>query len=418
MKGGFWVNPEIKRVVIGLLTVNITLFIVFSLFLNYYWNSLNKKLIYQNIGTIGTLISRYPELKKDIISAYTKEASSSEIERGISEAQKYGYNADLPLKSNDVLNSYSKGNFSSLCLFAIFYFFITMFVVIINFKKIFRRLDYIALASEKIVEGDFTVGIHEEGEGTLSKLGHQFNQMSNRLQFTLDELKSEKLYLKDTISDISHQLKTPLTALKMLNDLLIEGAVEKKEKRDEFLQRSKVQLERMEWLILNLLKLARIEAGTIEFKNENTSLISTAQEAVSELSVNWKEKKQRIDIIIDNQDVVIFHDRQWLKEAFSNIIKNSIEHTGEGGTISIKLVETPVMVRINIQDNGEGILRDDLPYIFKRFYRGKNSIYGKGTGIGLALAKSIIENQNGIITVKSSLNEGTTFSITFLKNGC
>lgn len=226
--------------------------------------------------------------------------------------------------------------------------FITIFIVLRNFSTIYKKLNHIVLAAEKIVEEDFTVKLYEEREGVLSRLGHQFNQMSNRLQITLEDLKEEKLYLKDTIADISHQLKTPLTALKMLNDLLIEGAAEKKEKRDEFLESSRIQLERMEWLILSLLKLAQIETGAIEFRNNKVSLLNTIEDAVNDLRISWREKEQKIEITKNHEEIEIYHDRQWLKEALSNIIKNYIEHTGEEGVISIELVETPVMVRIII----------------------------------------------------------------------
>jgi signal transduction histidine kinase len=416
MKDYIWNNPEIKRLILLVIAANFILTIGFSLYSKFYLNSLNIKLIDENIGTIGTHISRHPELKTDIISAFTKEPSQSDIERGITEAQKYGYDVNLPLKSNGILSSYQVKNLSSILLFIVMSLFATIAIVLLSFSRIYKRLNHIALAAKKIVEGDYSVKLYEEREGTLSILGHQFNQMSNRLQLSMEELKEEKLYLKDTIADISHQLKTPLTALKMLNDLLLEGAAEKKGKREEFLQRSKVQLERMEWLILSLLKLARIETGTIEFQNKKASLQGTVEEAVNDLEINWKQKKLKVEILKSHEEIMILHDKQWLKEAFLNIIKNSIEYTSEEGSISIELAETPVMARIVIEDNGEGILKEDLPYIFQRFYRGKNRIYGKGTGIGLALAKSIIENENGIITAKSELGKGTTFIITFLKN--
>lgn len=415
MKSDIWINPEIKKVLLGFIITSIMISAGFCIYSNYFWNSLNKDITYQNIATIGKLINRHPELKNDIIASFTKETGKNEIEKGILESKKYGYDLNLPLRSCRVLNSYSRRDFKNVMIFSLLIIALNLFIVLSIIISIYNKLNHITYAAEKIVEGDFSIKLYEEKEGTISKLGHQFNQMSKRLELTMEELKNERIYLKNTISDISHQLKTPLTSVKMLNELLIEGAAEKKETRDEFLEKSRIQLERMEWLILNLLKLARIEAGVIKFQDKRDSIVKTLEEAVEDLSISWKGKNQRVGIIQSDDDIFIPHDRQWLKEAFINIIKNGIEHTDEGGTITIEIFESPVMVRVLIKDNGEGISKENLPYIFQRFYRGKNSGNSKGTGIGLALAKAIIENENGMISVTSEINKGTTFVITFTK---
>jgi signal transduction histidine kinase len=171
----------------------------------------------------------------------------------------------------------------------------------------------------------------------------------------------------------------------------------------------------MEWLIKSLLKMARIEAGAIEFKKEEVSMLKTIEKGVEHLRSRAEDKGQLLEIKDPDGDIVFLHDSNWVAEAISNMVKNAIDHTDPGGRIEIGISETPIMVRVTIADNGEGIAEEDLPHIFERFYKGKNNIHGSGTGIGLALAKVIIENHQGRIAVKSEGGVGTIFTITFLK---
>lgn len=170
----------------------------------------------------------------------------------------------------------------------------------------------------------------------------------------------------------------------------------------------------MNWLIKSILKLARLDAKAIEFDKENQSLNETIEDSVEALESKASEANVKIDFK-ESAQVIFEHDSEWLQEALINIIKNSIEHSKEGGKIDICLNENPVYRRIIIEDNGEGIREEDLPNIFKRFYKARNSNNSESIGIGLALSKSIIEAHSGIIEAQSKVNEGTRFVITFLK---
>jgi signal transduction histidine kinase len=196
------------------------------------------------------------------------------------------------------------------------------------------------------------------------------------------------------------------------NEIMLGKQLSEEQQRMFLLQNEK-QLERMKWLIQSLLKLAKLDAKALQMDRQQQSLNETVWQSIDDLREQAVEAN--VHIRFENSEEVEFnHDRLWLKEAFINIIKNSIEHTPPGGNIDITIVSHPLYTRVVIADTGEGISQDDLPHIFKRFYKAKTSKKPDSIGIGLALAKSIIEAHGGMIEAKSELGKGTTFSITFL----
>ena len=237
--------------------------------------------------------------------------------------------------------------------------------------------------------------------------------MRGIIRSNLEDLKKEKQFLVDLLSDISHQLKTPLSSVILYNDIMINKELPKEQKA-AFLLNNQNQLDKMNWLIKNMLKLAKLDAKAIEIKPEIQSLNETIQDSVDALESKALEAKVKI-IFKETVEINFKHDRLWLEEAFINIIKNAIEHTPLNGMINLELKQSPLYTRVTIQDTGEGISDVDLPNIFKRFYKAKTSKKTDSIGIGLALAKSIIDEHNGIIEVQSRVNIGTEFVITFLK---
>lgn len=406
-------NPEIKNNILKIFIIFVIITICALLYMNFFWSRLNKTIINNNIAVIGNVINKHPELKDDIVSSFTKGINDEELKKGIDAAQKYGYTNELPVTVTPIIKDfYIKSIYGEVIVLTIF---LILFIIIMFFSyySIYHRINRIVLASEKIVEGDFSIKFESESEGLLSKLEHQFSQMSKRLELSFEALRNGKIFLKNMISDISHQLKTPLSSIKMFNELMDDKNIQD-EDRIEFIKRSGIQIERMEWLIKNLLKLARIEAGAIEFNNEKAPILKTINNALSSLEYKRREKGININVS-GNCNIIFSHDIRWLSESLGNIIKNSLEHTNQGGHIEIALYESPVMIRITFKDDGEGISKEDLPHIFERFYRGKNNVHRTGTGIGLALAKSIIENEGGMISVKSEVGIGTEFTVTFIK---
>ena len=186
------------------------------------------------------------------------------------------------------------------------------------------------------------------------------------------------------------------------------------EDRVNFLDRCEEQLGRMGWLIMNLLKVGRLEAGAINFKIESQSIRETIETAISSLSEEARNKHQSL-IICGDLNAKIKHDRKWLGEAISNIVKNAIEHTGENGEIKVEVSKGKIISKIYIKDNGEGIPKEMQDKVFERFYKGENSVNPKSIGIGLSLAKSIIEEQGGEIKLISEEEKGTSFVISFME---
>ena len=226
-------------------------------------------------------------------------------------------------------------------------------------------------AAEDIVEGNFERKFPDIHEGDFYILGCEFNVMAKRLKETLKRLHDDKVYLQDAISDISHQLKTPLSAVIMFNSLMEDDENMEIEERTKMLEESDSQLSRMEWLIKSLLKLARIDAGAVVFKRDENNLSKTIESAISPIEIKASEKGQEI-VVTGKKDIMLRHDPDWLSEAITNIIKNAVEHTQDGGRIEVSTLETPLSVQVFIKDNGEGIKKNELPKIFKRFYKGEN----------------------------------------------
>lgn len=278
-------------------------------------------------------------------------------------------------------------------------------------KKRYQKLDDLSAYLHRICTGEYSLDIRDNEEGELSILKNEIYKVTLRLSEQSELLKKDKIYLADAISDISHQLKTPLTSMLMMTELL-ESPDLPEDKRLTFTRSIKKQLERIEWLVSSLLKLSKIDAGTIQFKKESVEVKKLVSKAAEPLSIPMELRQQQL--IIEGDDAVFIGDFNWSCEAVLNILKNCMEHTQVGGEISVNTVENPLYTEVVIVDNGEGMDPEDVPNIFKRFYRGKNA-GSESVGIGLAMARSIIVQQNGDITVKSEKGKGTSFRIRFYK---
>lgn len=274
----------------------------------------------------------------------------------------------------------------------------------------YKEIEELSGYLRNISNGNYSMDIRDNEEGELSILKNEIYKVTLMLSKQGEFLKKDKEKLADAISDISHQLKTPLTSMMVMIDLLSEENLNL-EKRIEFTKNIEMQLERMDWLLTSLLKLSKIDAGTITFKKDKVKVSELIKKAMSPLLIPMELKEQKL-IVDGNENTSFTGDLNWSIEAIVNIVKNCIEHTKNKGVISIFYEENPLYTEIKILDNGSGIEKEDLPYIFKRFYKGKNASAGS-VGIGLAMAKSIIVSQNGDISVRSKKNQGTEFSIKF-----
>ncbi|MBC8079251.1 MAG: HAMP domain-containing histidine kinase [Gorillibacterium sp.] len=276
----------------------------------------------------------------------------------------------------------------------------------------YREISKLSTDLRSISAGDYSLDIRDNQEGELSILKSNIYKVTLMLSEQSELLKRDKKYLADAISDISHQLKTPLTSMAVMTDLLLDNQL-KEAKKNEFIRSIHTQLERIEWLVTSLLKLSKIDAGTIRFKKDRVMVTHLLDKATASLLIPIELREQTLSIRGDSE-VSFIGDLNWTAEALINVLKNGIEHTGHGGAITIVYTENPLYTEIRVTDNGEGIETMDLPHIFKRFYKGKSSSE-ESVGIGLAMAKAILNNQNADITVKSERNIGTEFTIKFYK---
>ncbi len=252
-------------------------------------------------------------------------------------------------------------------------------------------------------------------EGELSILQSDIHKVTVRMIELNERLLKDKTYLADTLADISHQLKTPMTSMMVMADLLNDGELPAY-KRQEFTKNIQNQLERMEWLLTTLLRMSKLDAGTLKLTPKDMDAKCLINRSVEHLLIPIELKNQVLSIGRDdgNEDepLTINVDENWTVEALANIVKNCMEHTREGGAIHITYGKNPLYNYICIRDNGVGISDEDLPHIFERFYKGKNAAKDS-VGIGLAFAKQIINMENGNIEVTSKEGEGSRFLIKF-----
>lgn len=281
------------------------------------------------------------------------------------------------------------------------------FVTKRRYKNLNDLNDYLSL----VCKGIYDMNIDDNTEGELSILKNNLYKVITLLQSQNEYLKNDKLYLADSIADISHQLKTPLTSMMMMCELLENE--ENPDKRQEFVAVINNQLSKMKWLITNILKISKLDADATEFKREEVSISKVLDDSLK-LFVLTAELK---NIAIQNgaNDFVFNGDENWTVEAVSNIVKNCLEHTNDGGKIIIASDSTNLYNKLTISDNGCGIAEEDLPHIFERFYHGKNSSKDS-VGIGLALAKTVFEKENASVSVESEQGRGSVFEIRFYKS--
>lgn len=260
--------------------------------------------------------------------------------------------------------------------------------------------------------GDVNSRIDCDSEGELYKLFHEVNTLAAVLSAHAKNELQAKEFLKSTISDISHQLKTPLAALNIYNGLL-QSEAEELPAIKEFTTLSEQELDRMETLVQSLLKITKLDAGTIIIDKKTENLADMMNDIELYFAFRAKQE-QKIFTLSGNEDTKLFCDREWMIEAISNIVKNAFDHTSVGNSIQIVWKELSSNIQITIQDNGCGIHAEDIYHIFKRFYRSRFSKDTQGIGLGLPLTKAIVEAHDGNITVDSSLGGGSIFTLSFI----
>ena len=279
-------------------------------------------------------------------------------------------------------------------------------------RRRYRAMAELSLRIDRVLHGYDNALITEHNEGELSILESEVKKMTIRLKESAELLQAEKAGLSRAIEDIFHQIRTPLTALNIEAALLAEEDLSY-DRRVRLTREVRRQLQRMEWLVEALLKMSRIDAGTVNFSQDTVTVRELMEKAAEPLSIPMELRGQRLETAVGDETYT--GDLAWSAEALGNVLKNCMEHTPAGGTISVRAEETALYTQITVQDNGPGFVKEDIPHLFERFYKGKNA-GADSIGIGLALARMIVAEQRGTITADNPAEGGARFVIRFYKS--
>ena len=285
-----------------------------------------------------------------------------------------------------------------------------MLIFCIGTYKRYRRIASLAADVNHVLHGDSPIDFDNYSEGELSILHSEIYKMTVRLREQQQKLISDKEYLADSLADISHQIRTPLTSINLLVERLSASGLSD-ECRHQLTNELYGLLDRIDWLITTLLKISKLDAGTVQFNKETVSMETLINKSCAPLLIPIELRGQELIIRAKGN---FYGDPAWTSEAVGNIVKNCMEHTPDGGKIEIEAAENALYSEIIIKDNGTGISPEDLPHIFERFYKGKDSD-GKSFGIGLALSRMIVAGQKGTVKAENRKNTGAMFTLRFYK---
>ncbi|MEA4889780.1 MAG: HAMP domain-containing sensor histidine kinase [Clostridiaceae bacterium] len=284
-------------------------------------------------------------------------------------------------------------------------------------RQLFRQIRCLsdqATAASQDPSGKHGLTTFVTQEGDLGALRRAIAGLAEQSAGRQKVLSADKKYLQGFLSDISHQIKTPLASLRLYHELMLEQPSIPEPKRMDFIRLCLNQIERIEWLIQGLLKMARLDAGAVIMEKKLLPVMDTVRLAAAPFSEQARKENIRLICTVP-EDIRLEHDPDWVAEAISNLIKNALEHTPSGGVIRIDAAQTPLSVQLQVSDTGEGLPTEEIPRIFERFYRYSPETRPNAVGIGLSLAKTIFTQNGADLSVKSRPGQGATFTATFLK---
>lgn len=367
------------------------------------------ELLLHDYGVSGYQLNHEDELQ---ISAFTSQPNENDIERGREALASIGYDETTSMRFLPAVQTYRNQTVLSIFVLLVFLFgaiYLSLFLYLQRQHKAFNNAEN---TIRQFLDGNTTSRIECSQAGDWYSLFHAINEMATILSAHAENQRQTKEFLQDIISDVSHQIKTPLSALKMYHEI-IESHKDDAATVSSFTEKSQREIKRMEDVIYTLLKLARLDAGIIQMEKSEEN-VSILMQDVLERFETWAEREHKTITLSGKEDVILLCDALWVSEAIGNIIKNALEHTENGGHIGVKWSQSPLMTQIEISDDGKGIHPEDLYNIFKRFYRSRLSSDVHGIGLGLPLAKSIVEAHSGTISVTSTPGTGTAFTLNFI----
>ena len=396
---------ELKKFLLKVLGVTLVLLVVFLIVNVYEYQRYTKN--FNNVinGIVNSLAKEYPDLtEKEIVKVLNSKGSKRSFI-----LEKYGIS--LNNKSVVLENERLKYRFLVLNMVLLILGIMVFMILFMRYlKKRDKNINEITRYIQELNKRNYSLKIDSNSEDEDSILKNEIYKTTVMLREAADNSKRDKLNLKVSLEDISHQLKTPLTSILVMLDDLIDDLEMDKETREDFVRDIKRNVVNINFLVQSILKLSKFDANTIDFVKEERLVKDIVDEAIKNVSILCDLKNIRINIEGD-EEIKLNCDFRWQVEALTNIVKNSIEHSPINSKIDIFYERNKAYLTVMIKDYGEGIDEEDMAYIFERFYQGKKT-YSDNMGIGLALAKRIIENDKGIINVVSN-NEGTKFIIKY-----
>lgn len=396
-----------KILIFGLCYIIIAIFVFLMLSQIQYEKYTNQiNIVIAEI--VDKIVEKYPDVEEEEIIKILNGTEQSQKKYIL---EKYGYTQNT-VAIGEI--SKERSSFIKIDIAIIIAGGIVVTIVLLSYnKKREEKISDINSYIGKVNSGNYELKIEENGEDELTKLRNELYKTTVLLRETAENSEKEKTNLSNSLTDISHQLKTPLTSIRIMIDNIQNNPDMDEKTRNEFIEDISKQIDWISSLVISLLKLAKFDAGSIVMRDEEINVKKLIQNIISNLAILIDIKDIKIEENISEQ-ITLFADYNWQLEALTNIIKNCIEHSFDGGKIKIEAESNSVFTKIIITDEGEGIGKNDLNRIFERFYKSAKSSENS-IGIGLALAKTIIEKERGYIKVESEVGKGTKFEIKYLK---
>lgn len=406
-------NKNIKYLILPMIILTITASIAITIQTIKQYKAVTITLNEKIAEIMGKISESNPEMdSREIIEILNSAKNTEQYEKGQTELSKYGIEIDK-INSIKLIENQMKTNLKLNVLIILLFSILWMTIIVLYLRKRDKKIQQITNYINQIKNKKYDLNIEENTEDELSNLKNELYKITIMLKEESEISKKDKENLKMSVEDISHQLKTPLTSITIMLDNLKDNPNMEEKTKQKFIFEISKQVEWINWLVISMLKLSKLDANVVQFYDEKINLKKFIGEIIKNLEIPIEVKNQKI-IIDGDENVSFIGDYKWQQEAITNIIKNCIEHNENNGTIYINYEENSLFTKITIRDEGEGIPKEDLKHIFERFYKGKNSSENS-VGIGLALAKNIIEKNNGMINCKSELDKGTEFVIKYMK---
>jgi signal transduction histidine kinase len=391
-----------------ILVLLVTMFLMAELIIVWMVQDYKVAMIDHDDAIAGYLLQH--NVEEDIVAgAFTDDKDRKSKETGASLLSASGYDVHIQNSLLPIIERFHYQYAGIMFVFMLLFFIAFFAVLFFGQQRRNRQLEKAAEQLHCFMDGDTTIRLEDCGEGSLSKLFAVVNAMATSMTAHIEKERQNKEFLKNTISDISHQLKTPLAALSMYNEIIHDEKAEN-EVIDRFSEKSEKELSRMENLIQNLLKLARLDAGSVELEMKEHNIYDFLQNCNASFAIRAELEGKSIRLKCQ-ESLKLSFDEIWLGEAVTNLLKNALDYTTCGDKIEVSCEETVTSVEIVIRDSGGGIQPEDIHHIFKRFYRSRYSKDKQGVGIGLSLVMAIMEKHGGTITVSSQLGNGAEFCL-------